>query len=137
MANFTLAKNYAPGCALPECTSLVSYHSYRRAKDGSLIFKWKTFCEHHRTVGREAVEIFKKRRGGCENIDARCGFTCNGHNTDCLEIDHWDGNKYNNHQDNLVVLCANCHRKKTKMFHDTTRKYFNRNENFHNWFEEV
>ena len=30
-----------------------------------------------------------------------------------LDVDHIDGNRYNNQEDNLQTLCANCHRLKT------------------------
>lgn len=30
-----------------------------------------------------------------------------------LDVDHVDGDKKNNNEDNLMTLCANCHRLKT------------------------
>ena len=74
-------------------------------------------------------------RGGCENRDARCGFKCGDPTTPSLTVDHWDGNKHNNDQDNLVILCANCHNQKSKMFGDTLKRYSNVNPRFYELFE--
>lgn len=30
-----------------------------------------------------------------------------------LDVDHIDGDKTNNNEENLMTLCANCHREKT------------------------
>jgi len=35
-----------------------------------------------------------------------------------LDVDHIDGDRTNNHIDNLQTLCANCHRLKTHMNED-------------------
>lgn len=129
-------KKYAPVCVHPNCARLVDYHRMSTYKDDKTWRpKWKSFCELHRTVLRPEADAFKKSRGGCENRNAIYGFPCGDPDTPSLEIDHYDGNKYNNDQDNLLVVCANCHRRKTKMFGDTTRKYFCYNDNFDNFFE--
>ena len=135
----SLYKTYAPICASPDCTTRVGYHSRFLKIDGTPSFKWKTFCERHRTTasGRAGREIFLLSKGGCENRDGRLGWTCGDPNTESLTIDHWDGNKHNNSQENLVVLCANCHNKKSKIFKDTTTRYRNYNEHFDNLFTEI
>ena len=117
-------KMYAPKCAMPNCNCRVAYHSKKRKLDGSFSYKWKTFCEYHRTdvVGKSAVEVFKNSRGGCESY--KLGWNCPGHHGD-LTIDHYDGNKHNNHEENLLVLCPNCHQKKTKLYKDTLGRYTN------------
>ena len=130
-------KQWAPKCALPDCITHVSYHEKGIKTDGTPWFKWKTFCEHHRTVGKAARDLFIKSKGGCENRDARCGWVCGDPTTSSLTIDHWDGDKHNNNQDNLVVLCANCHNEKTKKFKDTLKRYSNVNPNFYAHFEEI
>lgn len=38
---------------------------------------------------------------------------CGCSDSDCLEIDHIDGNRNNTQIDNLQLLCSNCHSKKT------------------------
>ena len=129
--------NYAPCCALPSCTTPVRYHTKYIKEDGTPGAHWKTFCEYHRTVGRAEQDTFKNSRGGCENRDARLGSPCGDPGTKSLTIDHWDGDKHNNDQDNLVVLCANCHQQKTKLFSDHLKKYENVNPNFDKWFDTV
>lgn len=133
----SLLKNWAPRCAHPDCKNKVGYHKKYIKTDGTIGAKWKTFCDHHRTVGKTSRNIFLQSKGGCENRDSRLGWTCKDPDTDSLTIDHWDGNKYNNDQSNLVVLCANCHNKKTKLFKDTLQRYINVNEKFYDLFDEV
>ena len=131
----SIYKNWAPKCALPGCCERVGYHNSYLKKDGTRGYKWKAFCETHRTVDKAARDTFLKSRGGCENRDARCGFVCGNPDTPSLTIDHWDGNKHNNSQDNLVVLCANCHQEKTKKAKDTLGRYYNAVELDPNLFE--
>jgi len=134
-------KLYAPQCALPDCNQQVSYHHRYPKLDGTRGYDWKTFCEHHRTVGKEAVVIFKQSRGGCENRDGALdlGFSCAAPDIDAslLEIDHWDGDRDNSDQDNLRVLCATCHKQKTKLFGDYQNRYVYKNKMFSELFQEV
>jgi 5-methylcytosine-specific restriction endonuclease McrA len=130
-----LYKLYAPKCALPSCTNHVGYHDKGIKGDSTPWYTWKSFCENHRTVNKAARDAFLKSKGGCENRDARCGFKCGDPNTPSLTIDHWDGDKHNNDQDNLVVLCANCHNQKTKKFKDSIKRYSNVNPRFYELFE--
>lgn len=131
-------KNWAPKCALPDCNNPVSYHKKWIKQDGTVGVKWKTFCDNHRTVNKTARDIFMKSRGGCENRNGTLGldWKCGDPDTDSLTIDHWDGNKHNDNQDNLIILCANCHNKKTKLFKDNRQRYQLVNPMFFNLFEE-
>ena len=131
-------KNWAPKCALPDCNDPVSYHKKWIKQDGTVGVKWKTFCDNHRTVNKTARDIFMKSRGGCENRNGTLGldWKCGDPDTDSLTIDHWDGNKHNDNQDNLIILCANCHNKKTKLFKDNRQRYQLVNPMFFNLFEE-
>lgn len=58
---------------------------------------------------------FRKKK--CEN----CGFIpshiCQ------LDVDHIDGDKSNNSEENLKTLCANCHRLKTQIGKDFLNKH--------------
>jgi 5-methylcytosine-specific restriction endonuclease McrA len=133
----SLMKTWAPKCAHPECNQLVGYHEKYLKQDGTPGAKWKTFCEYHRTVGKGERNTFIKSKGGCENRDSRLGWRCGDPGTPSLTVDHWDGNRHNNNQNNLVVLCANCHNEKSKRFKDTTQRYTNYNTKFHDFFEFV
>jgi hypothetical protein len=57
----------------------------------------------------------KHKKHYCENIDGRLGYKCNCtiHDSSQLEVDHIDGNPFNNDPSNLQTLCANCHKYKT------------------------
>lgn len=130
-------KTWAPKCSHPDCNNPVGYHKRYVKEDGTPGAKWKTFCEYHRTVGRSARDRFIKSKGGCQNRDARLGWVCGDPNTDSLTVDHWDGNKHNNDQENLVVLCANCHNQKTKIFGDNHQRYHNVSSKFYEMFQET
>lgn len=138
MKKTPIFKTYAPRCAYPDCITRVGYHEKYIKSDGTPGYKWKTFCDHHRTVGRKAKEIFLKSKGGCENRYGTIGlpWTCGNPDTPSLTIDHWDGNKHNNDESNLKILCANCHNEKTKLFGDTKQRYRNVNPNYDRLFTE-
>lgn len=131
----TIFKNWAPRCALPNCQTQVGYHKKYVKLDGSPGFAWKTFCEYHRTKGKNERDALYVARGGCENRDGRLGFKCKDHTTKSLTVDHWDGNKHNDDESNLVILCANCHQQKTKLFGDNMNRYDYTPTTFKNHFE--
>jgi hypothetical protein len=59
----------------------------------------------------------------CENRDGRLGFVCT---TTILgsymnDLDHRDGDHYNNTEENIQTLCACCHRHKSKESKDLDR----------------
>ena len=132
-------KSYAPSCSIPGCINKVAYHKKYQKGDGSSGYNWKSCCEYHRSdnMGKAERDRFITSRGGCENKDGRLGWTCGDPTTDSLTIDHSDGNKHNNSEENIVVLCANCHNKKTKLFGDHLNRYRNLNPRFYDYFEEV
>lgn len=45
-----------------------------------------------------------------------------------LDVDHIDGNHYNNDPDNLQTLCANCHRLKTRINNDYKKIKYDNNK---------
>jgi len=61
-------------------------------------------------------------QNGCE----KCGFVPEWMGQ--LDVDHIDGDKSNNNEDNLMTLCANCHRLKTHIEKDYSR-YLTKNNN--------
>jgi len=73
----------------------------------------KRTSDHHQRVNNlpfEALSTYQKhtriRRIGCCTI---CGISNWQDRKAPLQIDHIDGNNNNNNQDNLRLLCANCH----------------------------
>lgn len=133
----SLHTQYAPICALPDCNNQVSYHIKKQKGDDSWYYKWKTFCEYHRSViGKEAVKAFKHAANGCENRDGIYGFVCTSPDisAEYLEIDHFDGDRLNNSQENLVRVCSNCHKRKTKENKEYQNRYTTRNTHFDNLF---
>jgi 5-methylcytosine-specific restriction endonuclease McrA len=57
----------------------------------------------------------KHKKNQCEH----CGFVAL-HPVQ-LDVDHIDGDRTNNNEDNLQTLCANCHRLKTQLSGDHLR----------------
>lgn len=136
MVNWT-HKLYAPPCCIPNCQQLAGYHEKYNKVDGTIGYKWKNYCEYHRRdpMGKLEKEKFMLSKGGCENRNGILGWTCGDPNTSSLTIDHIDGNKHHNDASNLMILCANCHNKKTKINKDHLVRYYNVNGHFSNVFE--
>jgi hypothetical protein len=61
------------------------------------------------------VTVHKKTY--CENIDGHLGFPCTStiHFSGVLELDHIDGNHYNNIPSNVETLCKICHAYKSHL----------------------
>jgi 5-methylcytosine-specific restriction endonuclease McrA len=121
-----MASLWAPKCALPECNNRVSYHTKYDRVNQSPGFKWKMFCSHHRGKGKLAVEEWKLS-SGCSNVDAHHGFKCTSHITgpEQLDVNHIDGDRHNNHPDNLEILCKVCHQRVTKDNNHHLTRYSN------------
>lgn len=128
------AKIHAPKCSLPSCNNQVGYHKTSNKKDGSPTWKWKTFCELHRNVLRFEVDEWMKSNG-CENKSGYLGWICRDPLNTSLTIDHHDGDKLNTNTNNLKILCANCHQKKTKLFGDNKKRYSYTNQLAERLFE--
>ena len=94
------------------------------------------------------------RTGKCSNLNARLGFPCMtdfskklpGDTITYTEIDHIDGNHYNNDPSNLQELCKNCHLRKSIDSGDLSSRKNKGSEkikrrhtikNFHRHFEPV
>lgn len=68
------------------------------------------FVKHHKYSRPWIVH----KKDICEKCKFKAQHSCQ------LDVDHIDGNKYNNSPDNLQTLCANCHRLKTMLNKDST-----------------
>ena len=104
-------KLWAPACALPGCCNRVRYHK----KNGNS-YKWKMFCEVHRDPDQLKPEVDNwKLSQGCANVDAHHGFKCTSHITDAsqLDVNHIDGDRQNQLEANLEILCKVCHQRVT------------------------
>ena len=68
------------------------------------------------------------RTGKCSNQDGRLGFSCPmdyekaPHAIGITELDHIDGNRYNNTSDNIQELCNACHVHKGKLSGDLSKQ---------------
>jgi 5-methylcytosine-specific restriction endonuclease McrA len=72
---------------------------------------WDKKCNTCRSGGYR-----KHKKSYCES----CGFVAI--HAVQLDVDHIDGNRHNNHINNLQTLCANCHRLKTHVNKDHLRR---------------
>ena len=122
----TISNNQYPVCSIKNCqkstTLLGTNHK------GEL--KFSEFCELHGGI----LFHLQFRKTYCENIDSRLGFKCTttihydpplpagitltkdyGYPQPMLQVDHIDGNPYNEPEDgsNFQTLCACCHAYKT------------------------
>ena len=76
-------------------------------------------CHKHTYKGLGAPEgVTFIKTDYCENSDGRLGFVCstkgNTLHSCMMDLDHIDGNHYNNIPDNIQTICKNCHSYKTK-----------------------
>lgn len=97
------------------CGVNVRKFNYFSKKDGRPLFKKQCrVCSNSKDRDKPYYQAIlrKKKNMECE----KCGFKAVDR---CqLDIDHIDGNHDNNDPTNHQVLCANCHRLKTKLSKD-------------------
>jgi 5-methylcytosine-specific restriction endonuclease McrA len=78
---------------------------------------WRPRCRKCRHPNQPSGKISRDKARGrlldlLGRICERCGFV--PEDTCQLDIDHRNGNPFDRSRENLQVLCANCHRLKTK-----------------------
>ena len=108
-------------CNIPDCNKTCRIH--KTLKDGTK--RYKKRCSFHLINNKPPpvvveekkpvkVKYHRFKKMFCENQDGRLGFVCNYEIKilSQLELDHIDGNPYNN-VNNHQTLCCNCHKFKT------------------------
>ena len=105
-----------PICINDGCGGKV--HTRKINKNGTRDIRTECYQCHKGNRNRPGVTPHKKEF--CENRDKRLGFRCDATiiNECQLEMDHIDGDRFNNVPENVQTLCRNCHAIKTKMFGD-------------------
>jgi len=109
----------APTCVILGCGKPQS--SKGKDKNGAPIYR--NFCAGHHKV---RTKLKGHKKDYCENRDGSVlGFPCTATIVDScqLQIDHVDGDRYNNDPNNHQTLCANCHSVKTKREKNHATKY--------------
>jgi 5-methylcytosine-specific restriction endonuclease McrA len=118
-------QSYRPKCINHGCNSPVAV---LRGTNG--VFKGReirTVCSHCHQASygkkklKDGVTAFKKDY--CENRNGKLGFVCTStiHSSANLELDHIDGNHFNNIEKNVQTLCQICHTEKSKRNGDFKR----------------
>ena len=110
-----MSESPLPTCINYGCTNNVT-------KSGK--YKLRPVCWkcHQASYGarnlEEGVRFFKKPI--CENVNGFLGYECTAFipHSGALELDHKDGNQYNNRPENVQTLCKVCHSWKSKMYND-------------------
>ena len=105
----------------PECINLGcgnKVHTRKINKNGTR--DTRTECYKCHRGGRNRPGVTPHKKTYCENVDGRLGFKCSCTiEYECqLELDHIDGDRWNNVPENVQTLCRNCHAIKTKYYRD-------------------
>jgi hypothetical protein len=113
-----------PICINHNCNNLVTPNTYK--KNGSI--SYRPICHtchvgNDYSLAKKGITMFRKPF--CDNTDGRLGFKCKAKiiNICQIQIDHIDGNRYNNVPENCQNLCANCHSVKTMIQRNNITKY--------------
>lgn len=109
-------------CCVPGCNRL-GQHMGKYRKDGTPFRRSKCTKHHSMQYGIGDWKSKQFRKSYCENRDGRLGFKCrcNGvvdNPSIQIDVDHKDGNPFNNDPENLQSLCKNCHAMKTYLSKD-------------------
>lgn len=119
-----------PTCINIGCGKPVTYSH----KDATGRKRWRVHCSHCQKASYgghpHALGITSFKTGRCSNADGHLGFACpiDYEKAEWMigvtEVDHVDGNYFNNNESNLDELCPCCHKQKGKLAgdFDNTRK---------------
>jgi hypothetical protein len=131
-------KLWSHPCAFPGCNTPVSYHKATKGTGNGPYFKFMTFCPHHRKgSGKAAVDIWKLSQGCANAQHQHYGIKCTSNITSAtqLDVNHIDGNRSNNNQSNIEILCKICHQQVTILSNHHKSRYINQVELDPNLFE--
>ena len=112
---------FAEGHSLPKCLN-------DGCNNDIAVREWKNWsfkaecnaCISARKKGKERPGVTKHKKEYCENIDGHLGFKCPVPTKEdweffqcSLDLDHTDGDKYNNTPTNVRTICKACHCRKS------------------------
>lgn len=114
------AKFFAEGHKLPTCVNegCDNFVQVREWKNWSM----KSECSACATARKKGVQrdgVTQHKKTYCENYDGHLGFLCPvSHDKwegfeSSLDLDHLDGNHYNNIPENVKTYCKLCHGRKS------------------------
>ncbi len=92
-----------------------------KIRDGrlkSVTSKYRCYAVYKRTIIKNRYPYAVHKKDYCEH----CNFK--PVHISQLDVDHIDGDRYNNDPSNLQTLCANCHRLKTHLNGDSNSGIF-------------
>jgi 5-methylcytosine-specific restriction endonuclease McrA len=90
----------------------------RDSKATSLAGKYRCIAVYKRNIVKSQYPYAVHKKDACE----KCGFI--PVHISQLDVDHIDGDRWNNEVSNLQTLCANCHRLKTHLNGDSNSGIF-------------
>lgn len=112
--------NTIPKCINQGCNKYVSIRHWSAQGNPSLKTECSR-CSNVRIKGKTIDGITFHKKKYCENKDSILGFKCPMNSkrysefpSDIYDMDHLDGNHYNNVTGNLVTICKVCHARKGK-----------------------
>jgi 5-methylcytosine-specific restriction endonuclease McrA len=89
------------------CGRPARYHT--KNSDGSVKY-WRKYCTMcHKNQGQNQYRYRLKKKKKCEVCGFKAVHPCQ------LDVDHINGDHKDDRDENLMTLCANCHRLKTVM----------------------
>jgi len=112
-------KSFRPQCINHGCIDPVAHLKGRiGVAKGRGIRTVCTQC-HLASYGKKKIRhgITPHKKTYCENNDGKLGFPCTStiHFPGVLELDHIDGNHFNNIPSNVMTLCKICHAYKSHL----------------------
>ena len=103
------------GCTRPVCFS-ATYKSGAK--------RWRPVCYvcHEASYGARPLDkgVVAVKKTYCENMDGRFGYACTATipYSGALELDHIDGDRCNNVEENIQTICKVCHSYKSHTNND-------------------